>query len=526
MLALAKVAAEAGGIALREVAPRAPGPGEILLAVGAAGICGTDMQIYHWAPRMARRMALPRVLGHEASGVVEAVGPGVAAPAVGDRVALESHIFCGTCRACRLGRAHLCYETRYPGIDIDGAFAERVTVPAAIAWRIPDGLPHETAAMLEPFGIAVHACLDGSGVAGQTLLVNGCGPIGLMTVAAAKALGARRVLACDVNPLRLSAAERMGADAAVDAGALAHAVAEATDGLGGRRRDRVFRQRIGVRRGVRRALQGRRVPPRRRAAFGDPGRFHPLAAQMPGDAQHPRPAHLGNLAARDRAPRLRRGRPRPGAQPRPPALRSRARLRAHPRRPRAEAGPGARSVSVHDVTLIFEDGRSERIRADEDDTIYLAALKNRIRIETDCLEGACATCKGVCTSGDYRLEDYSEEALSPEEAARREVLTCRMHVLSDCVIEYPYDSSLALKAPPAARTARVVEIGEAAENVVRLVLAPDDGGAEPLAFMAGQYVHLGVPGAGAARSYSFANPPSRTDPGGSNSTSRSSRPAR
>ena len=168
-------------------------------------------------------------------------------------------------------------------------------------------------------------------------------------------------------------------------------------------------------------------------------------------------------------------------------------------------------MSVHDVTLIFEDGRSERIRADEGDTIYLAALKNRIRIETDCLEGACATCKGVCTSGDYRLEDYSEEALSPEEAARREVLTCRMHVLSDCVIEYPYDSSLALKAPPAARRARVVEIGEAAENVVRLVLAPDDGGAEPLAFMAGQYVHLGVPGAGAARSYSFANPPSRTD---------------
>ena len=183
---------------------------------------------------MARRMALPRVLGHEVSGTVEAVGSGVEGPAVGDRVSLESHIYCGRCRSCRLERAHLCEETRYPGIDIDGAFAEYLTVPASIAWVNPPDLPHETAAMLEPFGIAVHACLAGAGVSGLTVLVNGCGPIGLMTVAVARALGAARVIACDIVPLRLRAAESMGADRAVDAGNgdLAAVVADMTGGAG------------------------------------------------------------------------------------------------------------------------------------------------------------------------------------------------------------------------------------------------------------------------------------------------------
>ena len=234
MLSLQKIAPEVGGIALRETEPREPGHGEILIRVGAAGICGTDMQIYNWAPRMARRMVLPRVLGHEVSGTVEAAGPGVEGVATGDRVSLESHIFCGNCRSCRLGRAHLCENTRYPGIDIDGAFAEYLTVPASIAWVNPPGIPHETAAMLEPFGIAVHACMAGAGVDGLSVLVNGCGPIGLMAVAVARALGAGRIIACDINPLRLRAAETMGADRAVDAGKEepASVVADMTGGAG------------------------------------------------------------------------------------------------------------------------------------------------------------------------------------------------------------------------------------------------------------------------------------------------------
>lgn len=217
MLAVCKVEAVRGGIAVLEREPRTPGPGEIRIRVGAAGVCGTDMQIYYWAPRMARRMTLPRTLGHEVGGVVESVGPGVASPRVGDHVSLESHIYCGTCRPCRLGQAHLCRNTAYPGIDIDGAFAEYVTVPAHIAWVNPPDMPFEIAAMMEPFGIAVHAAMAGGGVAGRSVLVNGCGPIGLMAVATSRALGAARIVACDLNPLRLATAETMGADRVVNA---------------------------------------------------------------------------------------------------------------------------------------------------------------------------------------------------------------------------------------------------------------------------------------------------------------------
>jgi threonine 3-dehydrogenase len=235
MRAVCKVAPEEDGIAVRQVdEPRAAGPGEMRIKVAAAGICGTDMQIYKWAPRMARRMQLPRVLGHEASGVVESVGAGVTRVKPGDHVTLESHIFCGECPQCRVGRAHLCVDTTYPGIDIDGGFADYMVAPARIAWVNPPSLPHPVAAMLEPFGIAVHASLEGSGVSGQTVLVSGCGPIGLMNVAAARALGARTVIAADLNPLRLKTAELLGADRVVDARSesVVDAVMDATGGQG------------------------------------------------------------------------------------------------------------------------------------------------------------------------------------------------------------------------------------------------------------------------------------------------------
>ena len=228
MQALCKIAPTQGGIGLRQLDIPQPGSGEVRIRVAAAGICGTDMQIWNWAPRMARRMHLPRVLGHEISGVIDALGPGLeqhaggngatggSALQCGDHVSLESHVYCGHCRQCHTGRAHLCASTTYPGIDFDGGFAEYVVVPASIVWVNPPDLPHDIAAMLEPCGIAVHASLAGSGVAGQSVLINGCGPIGLMNVAAARALGARRIIASDPNPLRRQCALQLGADRAVN----------------------------------------------------------------------------------------------------------------------------------------------------------------------------------------------------------------------------------------------------------------------------------------------------------------------
>tara|TARA_B100000676_G_scaffold242331_1_gene243779 strand:+ start:5722 stop:6741 length:1020 start_codon:yes stop_codon:yes gene_type:complete len=161
-------------------------------------------------------------------------------------------------------------------------------------------------------------------------------------------------------------------------------------------------------------------------------------------------------------------------------------------------------MTTHKVTLVFEDGRVVKFDASEDDNIYFACLKNKVRILTDCLEGACATCKGVCTSGTYYMDEFTDEALTAEEFDRREVLTCQMHVTSDCVIELPYESRIALKSKPDTRNASVTEVEMISSNVARLVVKPDPA-ADPVSFISGQYVHLSVPGTDQHRSYSFAN---------------------
>jgi threonine 3-dehydrogenase len=216
MLAFAKIAPEINGLALCQREVRKPDAGEVLLKLSAAGICGSDIQIYKWAPRYVNWIKLPRIIGHEMSGVVTELGAGVTNVKVGDHVSLESHIPCGQCYQCRTNRAHICPDTRYPGIQIDGVFAEYVTVPAEIAWVNPPEVPERFTAVLEPFGIAVHATLEGSGVAGQSVLINGCGPIGLMNVAVARYFGAHTVIGVDPNPLRRKTAQAMGADCTID----------------------------------------------------------------------------------------------------------------------------------------------------------------------------------------------------------------------------------------------------------------------------------------------------------------------
>lgn len=216
MLALNKIASGLGNLQLQQVEIRAPQAGEMLIKIKASGLCGTDMSVYKGAGSYAQRMNFPTTLGHEAVGEIVELGQGEQRLKVGDLVSLESHIPCWVCVACQAGDTHICPHTRYPGIDINGTFAEYATVPSCIAWVNPPDISIEHAALLEPLGIAVNATLEGQGVAGKTVLINGCGPIGLMNIAVAKHFGASKVIAVDTNDYRLQVAQQMGADAAIN----------------------------------------------------------------------------------------------------------------------------------------------------------------------------------------------------------------------------------------------------------------------------------------------------------------------
>lgn len=216
MLALCKVLPEVGGLALKDVDMPEPAAGEVRVKVDFTGICGTDLHIHNWIPFASSRMKLPTILGHEFSGVVDAVGEGVSKTAIGDFVSIESHISCGYCYTCHMGQENLCMNTRYPGVDVDGGFAPYAVVPEKLIWPQSKEITPQIAAMFEPFGIAVHASLKGRGVSGMNVLVAGCGPIGLMNIMAARALGANQIIATDVSPTRLKQASEMGADKTIN----------------------------------------------------------------------------------------------------------------------------------------------------------------------------------------------------------------------------------------------------------------------------------------------------------------------
>jgi threonine 3-dehydrogenase len=207
----------APGFVLADVPEPEPGDGELLLRVVAASVCGTDVHLYDWNPWAAARVHPPRIIGHELCG--EVVGRGRGADlADGRRVAVESHIVCGACNSCLRGDFHVCLRTRILGVDVDGGFTSLVVVPQANVFPIGDDISAEVAAALEPVGNAVHACAYGE-LAGRTVAVFGCGPIGCAAIAIARAEGAAAVIAIDRNRYRLDLAERMGATAEVMADA-------------------------------------------------------------------------------------------------------------------------------------------------------------------------------------------------------------------------------------------------------------------------------------------------------------------
>lgn len=215
MRALVKEA-PAPGAAVREIPIPQPGPGELLIRVYAASVCGTDVHIERWDPWAAANFGPPPMtFGHEMAGVVVARGPGATRIEIGETVAAETHIVDWSCYQCRTGRAFVCQHMRILGVHVPGTFAEYAVIPELNAW-VYEGLPFEVAALQEPLGNAVFAAFVEE-VAGQTALVTGCGPIGLMSIAVLKKAGARAVYATDLNPERMEMARRMGADIVLDA---------------------------------------------------------------------------------------------------------------------------------------------------------------------------------------------------------------------------------------------------------------------------------------------------------------------
>jgi threonine 3-dehydrogenase len=199
------------GLQIEKIAVPSIGPTDVLVRVKATSICGTDLHIYGWDRWSQDRIKPPVTLGHEFCGVVERVGEEVSAVRPGDFVSAEMHVNCGHCQQCRLGQAHICQNLRIIGIDIDGAFAEFVEIPATNIWKLDPAIPEHYAAILDPLGNAVHTVLAGA-IAGQTVLVTGCGPIGLMSVAVAKACGSSTVFATETNEHRRVLAKEMGAN--------------------------------------------------------------------------------------------------------------------------------------------------------------------------------------------------------------------------------------------------------------------------------------------------------------------------
>jgi threonine 3-dehydrogenase len=211
---------------------------DVLVRVRAASICGTDLHIYQWDAWSARRVHPPLVFGHEFCGVVERVGEEVLAVRPGDFVSAEMHVACGLCHQCRIGQRHVCQNVRIIGIDVDGCFAEFVKIPESNIWKVDPAIPVEYAAVLDPLGNAVHTVLAGD-IAGLSVVITGCGPIGLFAIAVAKACGAYPIFATEVHPFRRNLAEKMGATVVIDP-SQADAVAELLGQTGGEGADVVL----------------------------------------------------------------------------------------------------------------------------------------------------------------------------------------------------------------------------------------------------------------------------------------------
>jgi threonine 3-dehydrogenase len=207
--ALVKVAA-GPGFELRDVPVPTIRENEVLIKVRRAGVCGTDVHIYEWDDWAKGRCVPPFTVGHEFAGDVAQVGSTVTDVHVGDRVTAEGHIVDGRCMLCRTGNAHACPYTKVIGVDRDGCFAEYIAMPATNVWHLDDNISYDVGGIHDPMGNAFHTALTAD-IPGATVLITGCGPIGIFAAGICKAAGAARVICSDVNDTRLELARQMGA---------------------------------------------------------------------------------------------------------------------------------------------------------------------------------------------------------------------------------------------------------------------------------------------------------------------------
>lgn len=234
MKAVVKTHEMGPGAELRTVPVPQVGPGEVLIKIEFAPICGSDKIRYYWKPGDGEpAFVSPVIMGHEMSGVVREVGAGVKRVKPGDRVACETHIPCGHCHQCLTGSQHVCQNLEVFGVHRNGCFAEYIALPECCPVPIPDSLPLDQAALLEPAGVANHA-LSKVTVGGNSVMIVGCGPIGLMAVRLAHLYGAARVIAVAKRPRQQEMARKLGADLVLspDRAEIAEAVGRVSAGHG------------------------------------------------------------------------------------------------------------------------------------------------------------------------------------------------------------------------------------------------------------------------------------------------------
>lgn len=214
MKALVKLRPEKG-LWMEEVPMPEIGVNDVLIKMKKTSICGTDLHIYVWDDWAKKTIKTPMIIGHEYVGEIVDMGSGVKNLKVGDRVTGEGHLACGHCRNCRRGKLHVCENTVGIGVNIDGAFAEYMALPAENVIKLDDRIPDEIASIMDPFGNATHTALSFPLIA-EDVLITGAGLIGSMATAVAKFAGARYIVVTDLSDYRLEIAKKMGATITVN----------------------------------------------------------------------------------------------------------------------------------------------------------------------------------------------------------------------------------------------------------------------------------------------------------------------